>query len=93
MAYNNYAVALRNYSKFDEAREAFLNSLTNAQAAKDFAQVNTIYFRLAEIENRVSNSAEAVMWLGKVDIEKLPTPQIVYYRKLTADLKTKAEED
>lgn len=93
VAYNNYAVALRNYSKFDEARKAFLTGLTYAKAAKDFAQVNTIYLRLAEIENRVSDSAKAAMWLGKVDIEKLPTPQIVYYRKLTADLKTKAEED
>ena len=93
VAYNNYAVALRYYSKFDEARSAFLNSLESAKAAEDFVQVNTLYLRLAEIENRVSDSAKATMWLGKVDMEQLPTTQIVYYRKLIATMKTKAPQD
>lgn len=93
VAYNNYAVALRNYSKFDEARDAFLNALTSAKTAKDFAQENTIYLRLAEIENLVAEPSKAEIWLGKVDMEQLPTSQISYYRELTENMKAKANQD
>lgn len=80
VAYNNYAVALRNNGDFPQAQQAFLDALNCAEAAADRVHVNMMKLRLAELALMQQDTEGAQRWLHKIDTTALSFDQIESYR-------------
>lgn len=88
IAYNNYAVALRNIGDHQHAEQAFLDGLECAKAAGDLIHVNIIKLRLAELAYLQQHIEDSSNWLRKIDLAQLSYGYIESYREISLKVNT-----
>lgn len=86
IAFNNYAVSLRENKNYTMAEQAFHDGLTCAEQANDKAQVNNIRLRLAEVALLQGKLQKARERLKYVSLNELPVVQIPNYRRISDEI-------
>lgn len=89
IAFNNYAVSLRENKSFTMAEQAFHDGLTCAQQANDKAQENSIRLRLAEVALLQGNVQKARERLKQVSLNELPVLQVSNYRRISDEISSR----
>jgi len=86
IAFNNYAVSLRENKNFAMAEQAFIDGLRCAEQANDTAQENKMRLRLAEVALLQGNVQIARERLKHISLNELPVLQIPYFRKVSDEI-------
>ena len=88
IAYYGYAVALRNNKDYKQAEVAFIEGLACAEQAQDFAQVNNIKMRIADLALLRAQPEKARTWFRRVSVNDLPSVVVKDYRALAKRIST-----